>query len=92
MSPETCRVMTSPRAGFSPAPTPVTGIVAVSPFYIIPLASGVPVSWGRLHWGWEASQEWCRNCGIALPGGRQHPLESKGEEAIGIFSVKQGAV
>lgn len=33
--PETCHPVRSPRAGSSPAPSPVTGVVAVSPFYIM---------------------------------------------------------
>lgn len=81
----------SPRAGSSPAPTPVTGRVTVSIFYIIPLASGVPGSRGRQCRGQEASWEWCGSCGAALPRGQQHRLGSKGGVAIGIFSVKQWA-
>lgn len=48
--PETCRWMKNspnlppPRAGSSPAPTPVTAEVAVSLFYVIPAAPGAPGS------------------------------------------------
>lgn len=75
--PDTCHLVRSPRAGSCPAPTPVTGVVAVSPFYIIAADRERLAAGG----GSGASRERSGSCGA--PRGRRGV-------ALGIFRVNRG--